>query len=95
MGRTCFICCAEKAGILFVKLYTLVDDLTYGFISFPKQTQIILLALKVTKYKILAVFQVFIGYFLSASRAEILNSDGRTVSSESVVVIILWSWRMV
>lgn len=72
LGGTCFICCAEKADILFVKLYTLVDNLTYGFISFPKQTQIILLALKVTKYKMLAVFQVFIGYFLSASRAEIL-----------------------
>lgn len=75
LGGTCFICCAEKADILFVKLYTLVDNLTYGFISFPKQTQIILLALKVTKYKILAVFQVFIGYFfffLGASTAEIL-----------------------
>lgn len=67
-----FICCTEKAAILFLKLYILVDNLTCGFISFPIQTQIILLALKVTKYKILAVFQVFVGYFLSASREEIL-----------------------
>ena len=72
LGGTCFVCCAEKAAILFVKLSTSVDNPTCGFISFPIQTQIILLALKDTKSKILAVFQVFIDYFLSASKAEIL-----------------------